>query len=107
MAISTLKNKNKNYASSLLYGYRYHFNNFKFKYLPIKIIFCSTIVFQNSMADEPLSGLSIRVWLNPEQDVVLIYADPVLEDLKLLLASENDRLLEDVKSLIWDLAGTV
>ena len=59
------------------------------------------------MADEPLSGLSIRVWLNPEQDVVLIYADPVLEDLKLLLASENDRLLEDVKSLIWDLAGTV
>ena len=59
------------------------------------------------MADEPLSGLSIRVWLNPEQDVVVIYADPVLEDLKLLLASENDRLLEDVKSLIWDLAGTV
>ena len=59
------------------------------------------------MADEPLSGLSIRVWLNPEQDVVLIYADPVLEDLKLLLASENDRLLEDVKSLIWDLAGSV
>ena len=59
------------------------------------------------MADEPLSGLSIRVWLNPEQDVVLIYADPVFEDLKLLLASENDRLLEDVKSLIWDLAGTV
>ena len=59
------------------------------------------------MADEPLSGLSIRVWLNPEQDVVLIYADPVLEVLKLLLASENDRLLEDVKSLIWDLAGTV
>ena len=59
------------------------------------------------MAGEPLSGLSIRVWLNPEKDVVLIYADPVLEDLKLLLASENDRLLEDVKSLIWDLAGTV
>ena len=59
------------------------------------------------MADEPLSGLSIRVWLNPEQDVVLIYADPVLEDLNLLLASENDRLLEDVKSLIWDLAGTL
>ena len=59
------------------------------------------------MAEEPLSGLSIRVWLNPEQDVVLIYADPVLEDLKLLLASEDDRLLEDVKSLIWNLAGTV
>ena len=45
------------------------------------------------MADEPLSGLSIRVWLNPEQDVVLIYADPVLEDLRQLLASKDDDYL--------------
>ena len=59
------------------------------------------------MVDQSLNSLCIRVIARPEQDVVLIYADPVLEDLKLLLASENDRLLEDVKSLIWDLAGTV
>ena len=59
------------------------------------------------MADEPLSGLSIRVWLNPEQDVVLIYADPVLEDLRRLLLSEDDRLLKVVKSLIEELSGTV
>ena len=59
------------------------------------------------MVDQSLNSLCIRVIARPEQDVVLIYADPVLEDLKLLLASEDDRLLEDVKSLIWNLAGTV
>ncbi len=57
---------------------------------------------------QPLNGLCLRVWVRPEQDLVLIYADPVLEDLKRLLAScdNSHHLLEVVKTLIWELSGT-
>ena len=42
------------------------------------------------MVDQSLNSLCIRVIARPEQDVVLIYADPVLEDLRQLLASKDD-----------------
>ena len=45
------------------------------------------------MVDQSLNSLCIRVIARPEQDVVLIYADPVLEDLRQLLASKDDDYL--------------
>ena len=45
------------------------------------------------MVDQSLNSLCIRVIARPEQDVVLIYADPFLEDLRQLLASKDDDYL--------------
>jgi hypothetical protein len=59
------------------------------------------------MGELSLYGLSVRVSAKPEDDLVLIYADPVLEDLKRLVASEGDKLLELVQSLIWECSGNL
>jgi hypothetical protein len=37
------------------------------------------------MTGQSLSGLCVRVWCRPEHDLVLIYAEPLLEDLTRLL----------------------
>ena len=56
------------------------------------------------MTAERLRGLCVRVWLRPEEDLVVIYAEPRLEDLTRLLGDE--RLLALAKALLWNLSGT-
>lgn len=51
-----------------------------------------------------MCGLCVRVWARPEDDLVLIYAEPGLEDLSRLLADE--KLVDLVTSLMWESSGT-
>jgi hypothetical protein len=59
------------------------------------------------MAAQSLSGLCVRVWCRPEHDLVLIYAEPLLEDLtRLLQAVLRNRNRRKLGTLTFCLSGT-